>query len=121
MNSACITKYEELCNKYNSNLLSKINEIEAAFINLTNQWSAVNLDHVHTLIHKLSGSAGIFGNIEISEIAKVVEEQYLCKYDNNILPAKTEINEIASLIAKMKKVGSNGSKKVIFNTLNVGI
>jgi hypothetical protein len=102
MNAAYMTKYESLCREYNSNLPNKIKEIEIAFASLANHWSAVNLDHVHTLIHKLSGTAGIYGHIELSEIAKVVEEQYLCKFDINVLPAKTEINKIASLIAKMK-------------------
>ncbi len=94
-------EFKKLSEVYSSNLPSKINEIESAFNQLISTWDLNNLMKFSSLIHKLNGSAGIYGFAEISKLAAKIESQI--SHHNQDVPAnKQAIEEINKLIAELK-------------------
>lgn len=94
-------EFQKLTKAYSDSLPEKINEIEKKFDNLYKTWNSENFMIFSTLIHKLNGSAGIYGFNEISKIAAQVESK-ISNYDIDIPADKKELDEIQKLIASLK-------------------
>lgn len=101
MNNNLDNEFHQLSQSYSSNLPGKINEIESAFNQLTSTWNSANFIAFSSLIHKLNGSAGIYGFAEISKVAAKIELQ-LSHHDHDIPANSQVIIELNELIAGLK-------------------
>lgn len=96
-------EFKNVCNKYRKNLPNKIREIETVFNQLCTTWNAENLTQFTLLVHKLYGSAGIYGYKNISEQFKQIE-QYTVSFTANKIADQAQMDTIQNIILEIKKL-----------------
>ncbi len=65
----------ELQEIFHQQLPGKIDDLQAAWRQLSEQWSIECLSQLHRLCHNLAGSAGTFGAHEVSQQARILEQR----------------------------------------------
>ena len=66
-------KLDQLIKNYSNNLPDKIQGIENLWAQLQKDWDLAKLHDFHREVHSLCGSAGTYGYIELSKIAREME------------------------------------------------
>jgi DNA-binding response OmpR family regulator len=73
---------------FTTQLPRRIDAIVTQFATLSNsEWDVVQLDHLHRLVHGLSGSAGTFGMPRVSDAARALEMALTQLLGSNTAPA----------------------------------
>jgi HPt (histidine-containing phosphotransfer) domain-containing protein len=60
---------------FHQQLPGKVDELQAVWRALSEQWTTDNLSQLHRMCHSLAGSAGTFGAHEISQQARTLEHR----------------------------------------------
>lgn len=93
--------FDKLCNEYTEKLPSKLNAVQDAYDNLKIEWNNINLRNLLSLIHKLNGSASIYGHTELGNIAARIEK-VLLDYSYDTPADNIAMEEIQSAINNMQ-------------------
>jgi len=96
-------EFKALCQMYGESLPKKIQQIQVAFADLSYLWDMKNFIELSSLIHKLNGSAGIYGYKQISEKSGKIE-QTLSRYDYDIPADRKIMAEIEKLILEIQSI-----------------
>ncbi|STY31304.1 regulatory protein (GGDEF domain) [Legionella wadsworthii] len=94
-------RLQELFNNYSKNLPDKIGQIDASWQELKAHFDSENFTVFHRQVHSLCGSAGTYGYLEISQIARVLEI-YLKKFLDKKSLSEEEQEIISQLLMDIK-------------------
>src|SRR5579872_1302703 len=112
--------FNALVETYNKSLPDKVAKIEEKFNQLCTNWNSQNVVDLASLVHNLSGSAGIYGHDEISKIASKIEAN-VNQFDNNTPASPVARDQIAEQILILKKISTELKTKSIAEVQKVNI
>lgn len=104
-------KLQQLFIEYGKKLPEKIAEIDKLWQQLSQHWNKKDLDNLYRCTHTLTGSAGTYGYLEISNAARNIVNQ-LKKYLEKPSPNESEIAEIDKTVQFLKTLHENISLTV---------
>ena len=104
MNENLDDSFKEIKDQYEKTIPDKIKSIEEAFIKLKKDTKKENVEELRMIVHKIAGSAGMYGYDEVSVDCKAIDlelKDWLEKSEES-LPEK-ELSDLEHALEKVKK------------------
>lgn len=94
---------QELLDSYNKTIPEKILGLEKLIAQLQQDFNKEHLQALQFFIHKLAGNAGLYGYMEVTTLCKTWDQKLLKKIQEFSSEDKMWLNELAGLLAQVKK------------------
>jgi hypothetical protein len=94
---------QQLLDEYNKTVPEKIRCLEKLIMTLHSEMSLSNLEALQFLVHKMAGSAGLYGYGEVTVICKIWDVKLLKQIKGLSKEVSVNLSELDGLLTKVKE------------------